>query len=307
MKLSKFQLAVFALIAANIIWGAAPPIFKWALSDIHPFTLAFLRFFVPALLILPFIGKRIKIDPRDWFRILLIGFFGITVSIFFFFNGLLNAPSINASLIISSAPIFIMFFSYLLFREKPTKKLLTGTLIGLFGVVLVLIVPFFRNRDLVALGNFYYLLAMLSGVFAILLLKQAVKRNSAIGITFWSFLIGSLGFIPLLLSEVEKYGFLKDLSISGSFGLFYGIVFASLTAYFLQTFALKKLTASDVSIFTYIDPVVTLLVAAPLLGERPTPAFVIGSALVIIGIFRSEGRLHWHPLHLVFRKKQPAK
>jgi drug/metabolite transporter (DMT)-like permease len=87
----------------------------------------------------------------------------------------------------------------------------------------------------------------------------------------------------------------------------FGIVFASLLAYFLQTFALKILTASNVSIFTYIDPVVTLLVAAPLLGERPTPAFVIGSLFVIIGIFKAEGRLHWHPIHLVFRKKQPSK
>jgi drug/metabolite transporter (DMT)-like permease len=148
---------------------------------------------------------------------------------------------------------------------------------------------------------------MLSGVFAIILLKQVMKRNSAIGVTFWTFLIGSLGFIPFFLDEISKHGFLKDLSLNGYFGLMFGIVFASLLAYFLRTFALKILTASNVSIFTYIDPVVTLLVAAPLLGERPTPAFVIGSLFVIIGIFKAEGRLHWHPIHLVFRKKQPSK
>lgn len=307
MKLSKFQLAVFSLIAANIIWGAAPPIFKWALSDIHPYTLAFLRFFVPAMILLPFLGKRIKINPHDWFRIPLIGFFGITVSIFFFFKGLLQAPSINASLIFSSAPVFIMFFSFLFLKERPTKKLITGTLIGLFGVTLVLVVPFFRHRDLVAVGNFYYLLAMLSGVVAILLLKNVMKRNTAVAVTFWSFLIGSLGFIPFFIEEVKTHGFLSDLGANGYIGLIFGIFFASLIAYFLQTFALKILTASNVSIFTYIDPVVTLLVAAPLLGERPTAAFVIGSILVIVGIFRAEGRLHWHPLHLVLRKKQPSK
>lgn len=307
MKLSKFQLAVFSLIAANIIWGTAPPIFKWALSDIQPFTLAFLRFFIPVLIILPFIGKRIKIAPRDWFRVFLIGFFGITVGISFLFQGLLKAPSINAPLIISSAPIFIMFFSFLLFRERPTKKLITGTLIGLFGVVLILIVPIFREKSIVALGNFYFLLSMLSGAFAIILLKQVVKRNSVVGVAFWTFLVGSLGFIPFLLDEVEKYGFLNELSFNGYFGLIFGIVFATLLAYILQVFALKVLTASDVGIFHYIDPVVTILVAAPLLGERPTASFVIGAALVIIGIFKAEGRLHWHPIHLVFRKRQSSK
>lgn len=67
----------------------------------------------------------------------------------------------------------------------------------------------------------------------------------------------------------------------------------SLAAYFLQTWALKYLTAADVSVFTYIDPVVTLLVAAPLLGEFPDGVFVSGSVLVLLGIFMAEGRFHW--------------
>ena len=43
--------AILALVIANIIWGAASPIFKYALTDIPPFTLAFIRFFYPWLLL----------------------------------------------------------------------------------------------------------------------------------------------------------------------------------------------------------------------------------------------------------------
>lgn len=307
MKFSKFQLAIFALITANMIWGAAPPVFKWALSDIHPYTLAFLRFFIPSLIILPFLGKKLFINPRDWYKMIIVGLIGTTFSISFFFQGLLKAPSINAALIGSSAPIFIMFFSFLFFKKRPSKKLLTGTLIGLFGVVIVLVTPLFRNRDLVAVGNFYYILAMLGGVVAIILLKQVMRRNSVMAITFWSLFIGSLGFIPFLIPEIGEFGFLAEITTKGILGLSFGIFLSTLTAYLLQTYALKILSATDVSIFTYIDPVITLLIANILLGERPTAAFIIGSVLVIVGIFKSEGRFHWHPLHLILRKKQPSK
>ena len=76
-----FRTAVIALIIANIIWGAAPPIFKWALQDIGPFTLAFLRFFLATILILPFAYKRLSIEKEDVAEVFLIGFLGVTLNI----------------------------------------------------------------------------------------------------------------------------------------------------------------------------------------------------------------------------------
>ena len=153
MKLSKSQLAVIALILANMIWGAAPPIFKWALTDIHPYTLALLRFVVPALIMQPFMKGKFWVHPKDRFSIFLIGFFGITINIIFFFQGLLRAPSINAAIIGSSAPIFIILYSLFFLKEKPKKKLIIGAHIGLLGVLLVLAVPLLRHGNLAAMGD----------------------------------------------------------------------------------------------------------------------------------------------------------
>ena len=302
MKLSKSQLAVLALIAANMIWGAAPPIFKWALDDIHPFTLAFLRFALPALIMFPFVRNKLWVHPKDRFKLVILGFLGITVNITFFFLGLMQAPSINSALIGSSAPIFIVFYSLLFLREKPRKNLVVGSLVGLLGVTLVLIFPFFKNGNIAAIGNLYYVFAMLAAAISIVLVRQVMKRNNAATITFWSFVIGSVGFIPMFAKEVEQFGFLNDLSFQGLIGLLFGVFLSTLAAYLMQTYALKYLTAADVSVFAYMDPVVTILIAAPLLGEFPDTAFVIGSVLVIWGIFQSEGRFHWHPFHLFLKK-----
>jgi drug/metabolite transporter (DMT)-like permease len=236
-------------------------------------------------------------------HVFLIGFFGITINIIFFFQGLLQAPSINAALIGSSAPIFIILYSLaFLKKEKPKSKLVTGAFIGLLGVLLILITPLFKHGNIGATGNLFYLISMLGGIISILLMRRVMKRNNPISITFWAFTLGSLGFIPFFIQEIYQYGFLTNINPQGLIGLTFGIFFSSLAAYFLQTWALKFLSAADVSVFTYIDPVVTLLIAAPLLGEFPDGVFVAGSVFVLLGIFMAEGRFHWHPFHLFLKK-----
>lgn len=303
MKHNKIHLAIIALIICNIIWGAAPPVFKWALSDIQPYTLAFLRFFIPVLIILPFFKKSLSIHKKDYLTVAFIGLFGISFNIIFFFQGLLRAPSINAALIASSAPIFIIIYSLLFFKkEKPKRKLITGSLIGLIGVILVLGAPLIIDGRLAAVGNLFYLLATFGGIASVILTRKIMKRNSPIAITFWAFVVGSVGFLPFLVNEVNTHGFLTNIGYQGVIGLLFGIFLSSMVAYFLQTYALKYLTASDVGIFTYIDPVITILVAAPLLGELPDIVFVLGSVFVLFGILLAEGRLHYHPFHLFLKK-----
>src|SRR3990167_8951115 len=114
-----FRTAVIALIIANIIWGAAPPIFKWALQDIGPYSLAFIRFFLATIIIIPFSYKHLRVKKEDIAEVFLIGFLGVTLNIAFFFLGLKYAPSINASIIGSAGPIFLILFAFLFLREKP--------------------------------------------------------------------------------------------------------------------------------------------------------------------------------------------
>jgi drug/metabolite transporter (DMT)-like permease len=106
MRLSKVQLAVFALIATNIIWGVAFPIYKWSLENVEPFTLAFLRFFIAAFIILPFVINKLTIQKEDYLRIGAIALTGVSLTVSFWFLGLQTAISINAPIIGSTGPIF---------------------------------------------------------------------------------------------------------------------------------------------------------------------------------------------------------
>ncbi|MBU3979441.1 DMT family transporter, partial [Patescibacteria group bacterium] len=65
----------------------------------------------------------------------------------------------------------------------------------------------------------------------------------------------------------------------------------------------KYISASEVAVFSYTDPIIAIVIAKPLLGETITNTFLIGSLLVFFGIFISENRIHYHPIHLLFKQK----
>ena len=297
-ELGKIRLAVLALILANIIWGASFPIYKWSLEVIPPFSFAFFRFFIGAIIIFPFVIKFLRVAKEDITKLILVAIISVTVQIPLLFFGLNLSPSINAPIIISSGPIFLIIASVIFLKEKLKLKVLLGTLISLFGVLAIILRPFieggFSQEGI--LGNFLIFLATLCGVIQAIILKEITVNNKPLTITFWMFLIGSIPLLPAVLWESQTFNLL-EINTQGAIGLIYGIVLAAVIAHYFLAFGIKYIKASEVGIFTYVDPIATLIIAVPLLHEAITFPYLVGAALVFLGIFIAEGRVHYHPVH----------
>src|SRR3989344_5113821 len=160
--MSAHQKGIIALIVANIIWGAASPIFKFSLQNISPFLLAFIRFYGATLILLPFAYPYLKIQKIDFMKVFLLSFFGVTVNIIFFFLALVHSPSINAPIIGSSGPIFIYLLSIFILKERPHTRVLLGLIFSLIGVLIIVGQPILSgelNGQL--LGNIFLIIATL--------------------------------------------------------------------------------------------------------------------------------------------------
>ncbi len=291
---------VLALIIANVIWGAASPIFKYALVNIPPFTLAAIRFIFAAILLLPFI-KTIKFNlltKREWLELFLGSFFGIFINITFFFFGLKNAKSINAPIIASAGPVFLYLFSTMFLGEKPNRRVLVGMLISLIGVLVIILSPIFLEGQKLELGevkgNIFFVIATIGGVLYPIFYKNVVKKLDIIRTTFLGFVMSIFMFLPFMLYEFRSWSF-SSLNIPGWTGIIFGVIFASLIAYFFYNFGIAILKTQEIGLFAYIDPVAAIIIAVPLLHEYPNLYFFIGTALVLGGIFFAENRIHWHP------------
>lgn len=301
---------VVALIIANIIWGAASPIFKFALENIPPFTLAFIRFFFAGLLFLPFVlFKNYYVTKEQLFKICLGAFFSITINISFFFMALPKTDSINAPIIASSQPIFLFLLSVFLLKEKIHRKVLLGIVVSFIGVLVIILSPLFLNHGTTLLqkevaleGNLFLVIATFGVIIQTLIIKNVLKHVNHVVVSAMSFLFGSYTFIPFMIPELQTWSF-SQLNIQGWTGIIFGVFFSSALAYGLYLYGISKLEAQEVGIFAYIDPVIAVLIAIPLLGEYPTPVFFIGTLFVFLGIILAEGRLHWHPIHKLLRSK----
>lgn len=295
------MLAIIALLFAYIFWGAGSPIFKLALTDIPPFTLAFIRFFFASLIFFPFILPHIKqIKKSHWRRLLWGAFWGISINVGFFFLGLKLAPSINATIVASVGPMLLYIFSLRLLHEKAHPKVLRGILVAFFGVLVIVFAPLIQSAEIHSIsrssglgtfaGNLFFVIGTIGGVMMTIENKKISGKVDPMTMTGVQFFIGSLAFAPFMFVELQGWSF-SEIGSPGVFGIVYGIIFSSAFAYFLINYALSKMHAQDVGVFTYIAPVASVIVAAPLLGEFPDIFFIGGAFFILCGVILAEAHV----------------
>jgi len=297
-NLSTKQKAILGLIVANIIWGAASPIFKWSLTNISPFTLAYLRFLIASLIFLVFFKKFVPIEKRDFLRVVLIGITGVFLNITFFFFGLKTSSAINAPIIATAGPIFTLTGAVLFLKERPRPRLILGLIVALIGVIIIVIQPILiKGTDASFWGNLLFVAATLAAVAHTLLSKEPLKKYGAQTVTFWTFFVGAVSFFPFAFWEWQANPiWFSQLDMRGAVGIIFGAFLSSALAYFLWHRGLEVLEASETQVFVYLDPVVAILLAWFLLGETPTSIYLFGSVLVFLGIWIAERRIAYHPL-----------
>ena len=296
MRLSKHQLAVLSIILNTIIWSAAGPIFKWSLHDTPPFMLAFFRFFFATLIMLPFVYKKMAIKFEDFFKVLMLALVGITFNTTLFFFGLTLSPSINVPIIAATTPIMLIISAFIFLHEIPKSKVIVGTVISLIGVIIIIVRPI-DNTTLFGsiLGNIYFILSFVSFVSYTILLKQFKLPYSPSTLVFWIFLLCTITYLPPFFLEEQVTHSLTTLNLQGSIGIMYGAIFSSILGYYFYNYAAKYLTAGEIGLFSYLEPVATAMVALPLLHEQITFGYLFGSFFVFVGLFISESKLRYNP------------
>lgn len=300
-----------ALLAAHVIWGANYVVAKITLQEIPAMSLGFLRFGFAALLILPFIltlapkERRIKFEHLP--KLVLAGIFLAAVNITFFYLGLQRTYAIDASALDLSIPLFSVLIGWLVLKEKIFVVNLMGIGLGLAGAITIIGLPlilFGIVSPTNLFGDLLILLSAVSSVVGMTIIKKLSKNYSPVVITGFVFTVGAVAFlIPAIFEFINNPDWLGRVSILGLLGLIYIILLGSISAYFLLIYGLSKLELSHANLFQFLEPAVAATFAVPLLGERISFSFIIGTCLVVLGVYWGTlGREHHHHLiHKVHR------
>jgi drug/metabolite transporter (DMT)-like permease len=214
---------------------------------------------------------------------LLLGVLAVPLNQFAFILGIKYTTPANASLIYAMTPIFALIFSALLLGEKINFYKIVGVILSFVGIGVILGESGLSLRLENLKGDVIIMFgAMFWALYSILGRKMIVKYG-ALYVTAVAVMIGSLIYLPFGLYDFVKFDMAKV-----SFGSYLGVIYlgvgTSIFGYFLWYYAIGKIEASKVVIFTNGQPLMTAILSMLIFGNPITLPFLIGGTLVIAGV-----------------------
>ena len=279
-----------ALLIAYIIFGLNTPIAKNVLEHKElflPSTITFFRIAGAAVLfwILSVFTKKETVPFRDLLLIIGASLFGIFFNQMTFIAGLSRTSPIDASVIVTTAPLMTMILAAFFLKEPVTWKKALGVLIGAAGALLLI---FSENttgqHQTTVMGSILCLVSTLSFSIYLTAFKKVILRYSPVTVMKWMFLSATVCSLPFCWKGVVTVQY-NMIPMDIYLQILYVVGLATFFAYLLLPVGQKFLRPTIVSMYNYIQPVVSSLVAVALGMDRFGWVKGSATALIFLGVY----------------------
>ena len=244
----------------------------------------FYRMVIAAIILTPFAVYRLNIRKtinRKNFYIPIAGgiFSGLDLGIWAIALGYTTAA--NATILGNTAPLWVALGAMVFFRERLMKRFWVGMILAMSGAALIIGMDFLLHPRL-GLGD---TIAVVTGMFyAGYYLTTELGRRTIDAVTYiWVVFVSAsftLFILNLLLGNPLTGYDQKTIVV-----FIATAIISQLIGYLMSSYALGHLPASLVSVTMIGQPIVTAIIAIPLLGEMPVPSQVIGGFIALAGIY----------------------
>ena len=285
------------LILATLFWAGNFTVGKFAYTEnIPPYSLAFLRWALVWVILIPFTFREIlkkKNEIKDNLSLFFI--LGLTsVGIFssFTYNALNHTQVINASLFNTAIPVSIILVCFLLKIEKTNIFQISGLIVSVLGILAII-----TRLDLNILltlsfnkGDIYMLVAIISWGIYSALLKRKTFSISLLSLIQVICTFGLIVLLPAFLFELTQE---KIIEVNSNFFyiLFFIAIFPSIGSYYCWAGAVSIIGANRAGIFLSLIPLFSTIFAIIFFNEKFLFFHFIGSILIILGLFLSNKKI----------------
>lgn len=288
MDLKKMQSAFFVL-AAGCLWGILPVFVRvYNESGLDSFAIVEIRAVATTVLLLFYLGifdrAAFRIRMKDIWCFLGTGLCSILFFNVCYFSAVMITSMSVAAVLLYTSPAFIILLSFFIFKEKITKQKLLSVVFSIVGCAFVTGV--FSGSPLSVVGILFGLGSALGYALYSIFSRFALEKGySSITITFYTFLIVSIGCLPLCSRQMLVQVALADTHMIG-YGLLFGLL-STVAPYLLYTKGLEHLENGKAGIIAAIEPVVASVIGILFFGESMSIGVFSGIILVFIGIVLS--------------------
>ena len=275
------------LLTAVVIWGWTFVATKILLEEIGPLEIFALRLAIglPFLAIVLF-ARRVPLRfAQGDVRPLVLGGAIFTTHFFVQVAGLDETTAINTGWIISVSPLALAVLSFVFLRERIGWHGVAGIAVATTGILLL--VSRGRLTDLGWLrstGDWLVLASAHTWAIYTVVTRDLVRRRHPLAVTFGILLIAAV-FTALVFAARGDVAAIRALTPRGLMALLYlAIPGLALGQWFWQE-GVSRLGATRAGLYLYLEPLSTLALAVPLLGEPFGPFIALGGALVLLGVY----------------------
>jgi len=247
---------------------------------------------VAALVLAPFALPALRgkgaLIRRHAGILLLLSLVGVTLFQSLVYLGLRSTTAVNAVLINSSMPMFMLLCSWLIERERASPRQIAGMLISLVGILVILSrgSPAALLELKVQPGDGWILLAMpVWGIYSVLL----KRRPHELGGVAFLFVI-SLAGVLMLLPAAALVGFTYRPAPIEAAGVLYMGVFASVLAFICWNRGVAAVGANAAGFTVHLLPAFGTVLAIVFLGESFAVFHVAGIATILVGVLLATRR-----------------
>ena len=278
------------LVLTMVFWGSAFVTSKMIVFDVPPEVGAVLRFGLGSVLMMGILFRRSAqpVPPRAaWGKTAAVGLVGVAAFNTAFFQGLALAPASDAAMIIPTLSPVLTAAAGMLFLGEPVRlRRVTGLVVSGTGAVIFFwgVVAHSQGQATRIWGDLFLLGASACWAAYSILSRSLLLRIGPLPATAWSMLLGSA---VLLLLSAPKLAAVSWGALSPTFWLVlaYLAVFPTVIAYLFWMEGIRAIGSGPATSFMFLAPVSALILAALLLGERPTPLQGIGGAVMLFGVW----------------------
>lgn len=295
MKNRLFGNPYLLLLLTVLFWSGNMVIGRGLREAVPPLALAFWRWAIALVLVLPFALPHLKSQwpqlKANWRPVVVLGLLGVGCYNTFAYIALQHTTATSATLLNSFIPIATMALAFVLLGKRLSRLEGLAIIVSFAGVTTIVshgsldtLLGLTLNR-----GDLWMLLAVLSwGTYTVGLQWRPQGIDPMLLLAAFT----AVGLVPLLPAYLWETATIRsvDVSIQSLTGMLYTGVFPGFLGYVFYNAAVAAVGPNRSSQFIHLMPVFTTILAAIFLGERPFWYHIVGIVLVFAGIFLATRR-----------------
>jgi drug/metabolite transporter (DMT)-like permease len=238
-------------------------------------------------------GGRWVRDRGDLFRLAVLGWLGVAANQTLFLFGLRHTTAINATILVSTVPVFTVLGSVLARREPASAAKFAGIALAALGTVYLIGPDRISIAPEVALGNALIVIGMMCYAAYFIYSGAVLRRYGSLAVSAHVMLFAVAGVLPFGVADAVRMRW-SDVSVTVWAWVAYIVVFPTICTYLLNLWALRRASSNLVAVYIYLQPLFAAAVAPLVLSGETITARAAAAGLAIFGglalVIRAEHR-----------------